>query len=128
MTYEDFYDIAEYGNENWKGSYTPKEVAVNAFNYFVNFKACKAKGELSYSIVLLMQLLFEDNSDECKYWFDQIANGTVMADIKTSPCDGLRMETIVWTKINERERFLYNGYTLFYDERIKNTKPFEEIK
>ena len=56
------------------------------------------------------------------------SNGTVMADIKTSPSDGLRMETIVWTKINERERFLYNGYTLFYDERIKNTKPFEEIK
>lgn len=29
MTYEDFYDIAEYGNENWKGSYTPKEIAVS---------------------------------------------------------------------------------------------------
>ena len=56
------------------------------------------------------------------------SNGITMADIKTSPCDGLIMETIVWTKINERERFLYNGYTLFYDERIKNTKPFEEIK
>ena len=56
------------------------------------------------------------------------SKGTIMADIKTSPCYGLRIETIVWTKINERERFLYNGYTLFYDERIKNTKPFEEIK
>ena len=32
------------------------------------------------------------------------SNGTTMADIKTSPCDGLR------------------------DERIKNVKPFEEIK
>lgn len=51
-----------------------------------------------------------------------------MADIKTSPCDGLRTETIVWTKPYEREKFYYNGYTLFYDERIKNTKPFEEIK
>ena len=80
MTYEDFYDIAEYGNENWNGSYTPKEVAVNAFNYFVNFKACKAKGELSYSIVLLMQLLFEDNSDECNYWFDQIAKELKLYD------------------------------------------------
>ena len=56
------------------------------------------------------------------------SNGTVMADIKTSPCDGLRMETIIWTKINERERFLYNGYTLFYDERVKKIKPFEEIR
>ena len=56
------------------------------------------------------------------------SNGITIADIKTSPCDGLRTETIVWTKPYERERFYYNGYTLFYDERIKNTKPFEEIK
>jgi hypothetical protein len=56
------------------------------------------------------------------------SNGTVMADIKTSPYDGLKQETIIWTKPDERERFYYNGYTLFYDERIKNTKPFEEIR
>ena len=56
------------------------------------------------------------------------SNGIVMADIKTSPCDGLRMETITWTKPDERERFYYNGYTLFYDERIEKTKPFEEIR
>ena len=56
------------------------------------------------------------------------SNGATMADIKTSPCDGLKTESIVWTKINERERFYYNGYTLFYDERITKTKPFEEIR
>lgn len=53
---------------------------------------------------------------------------TTMADIKTSPCDGFKTETIVWTKPDERERFFYNGYTLFYDERIVKTKPFKEIK
>lgn len=56
------------------------------------------------------------------------SNGITMADIKTSPCDGLRTETITWTKLNERERFYYNGYTLIYDERIKNIEPFEEIR
>ena len=56
------------------------------------------------------------------------SNGTMMADIKTSPCDGTKMETIIWTKPDERERFYYNGYTLYYDERIKNIKPFVEIK
>ena len=25
LGYGDFYDIAEYGNANWKGGYTPKE-------------------------------------------------------------------------------------------------------
>lgn len=56
------------------------------------------------------------------------SNGTTMADIKTSPCDGLKTETIVWTKPNERERFYYNGYTIFYDERVSKVKPFEEIR
>lgn len=57
------------------------------------------------------------------------SNGTTMADIKMNIAyEGLKMETIVWTKPCERERFFYNGYTLFYDERIKNTKPFEEIR
>ena len=55
-------------------------------------------------------------------------NGITKADIKTSPYDGSKMETIIWTKPDERERFYYNGYTLYYDELIKNTKPFAEIK
>lgn len=56
------------------------------------------------------------------------SDGVTMADIKTSPCDGLRTETIVWIKPNERERFYYNGYTIFYDERVSKVKPFEEIR
>ena len=55
-------------------------------------------------------------------------NGIIKADIKTSPCDSSTTETIVWTKTEERERFYYNGYTLFYDERIEQCKPFVEIK
>lgn len=49
-----------------------------------------------------------------------------MADIKTSPCDGSKVETIVWTNVEERNRFDYNGYTLFYDTRV--TKPFSEVQ
>ena len=60
--------------------------------------------------------------------FVKEAKRATMADIKTSPCDGLKQETIIWTKPDERERFYYNGYTLIYDERIKNVKPFEEIR
>lgn len=41
-----------------------------------------------------------------------------MADIRTSPYDGSILETIVWTNAEERNRFDYNGYTLFYDERV----------
>ena len=55
------------------------------------------------------------------------SNGVVMADVKTSPCNGSKIETIVQTRPNEREKFCYDGFTLFYDERVKKTKPFEEI-
>ena len=41
MEYSDFYDIAEYGNENWKGCFTLKEIACNAYDY---------KAEYDYSI------------------------------------------------------------------------------
>ena len=33
MTYNNFYTIAEYGNENWKGSFTPREIDCNAYDY-----------------------------------------------------------------------------------------------
>lgn len=48
MEYGDFYDIAEYGNANWKGNFTPKEIACNAYDYLVEkangFKHDRSKG------------------------------------------------------------------------------------
>ena len=41
MTYDNFYTIAEYGNENWKGSFTPREVANNAYDYLCEYQASK---------------------------------------------------------------------------------------
>ena len=41
MEYSDFYDIAEYGNENWKGCFTLKKIDCNAYDY---------KAEYDYSI------------------------------------------------------------------------------
>ena len=49
-----------------------------------------------------------------------------MAEVRTSPYDGSKLKTIVWTNADERNRFQYNGYTLFYDER--NKKEFSEIR
>ena len=37
LEYADFYDIAEYGNENWKGSFTLREIACNAYDYKVEY-------------------------------------------------------------------------------------------
>ena len=45
---------------------------------------------------------------------------TPMAEIKTTR-NGSTV-TIQWTNINERNQFYYNGYTLFYDERVFKIK------
>ena len=76
LTYEDFYDIAEYGNANWKGCFTPKEIACNAYNYLVDFEQSKARGgyHISSTIQELLRLLDEDGSTECCFWANTIRN------------------------------------------------------
>ena len=70
MEYSDFYDIAMYGNANWKGAFTQKEIACNAYNYLMDFEYSKAKGTVVSIIQELIDLLLDDwysteaNSDE----------------------------------------------------------------
>ena len=45
---------------------------------------------------------------------------TPMAEIKTTRSGST--VTIQWTNINDRNQFYYNGYTLFYDERVFKIK------
>lgn len=76
MEYSDFYDIATYGNDNWKGSFTEKEVACNAYDYWENFQWSKANKKLSDTIKYLVENLEEDikNADipEAEFWLDCI--------------------------------------------------------
>lgn len=81
MTYEDFYDIATYGNENWQGNFTPKEVACNAYNYLVEFEASKAKEKVMPVIQELCKLLAEDGSEECKDWLYKMADELGLIDM-----------------------------------------------
>lgn len=72
MRYGEFYDIATYGNENWKGSFTPKEIACNAYDYLCEFKYSKRDGKLNHTMRELLKLLKEDGSEECLEWARQI--------------------------------------------------------
>lgn len=74
LDYGDFYDIANYGNENWKGGYTLKEIACNAYEYFADFEYSKAKGSyhISSTIQELLRLLDEDGSEEANHFAIQI--------------------------------------------------------
>lgn len=60
MTYDDFYTIAEYGNENWKGSFTPREIANNAYDYLCEYRYSIAKGKPTRTMIELCKLICED--------------------------------------------------------------------
>lgn len=74
LDYSFFYDIATYGNANWKGGYTPKEVACNAYEYLADFEYSKAKGSyyISSTIQELLRLLDEDGSEQSIEWANAI--------------------------------------------------------
>lgn len=61
MKYQDFFEIARYGNENWKGYYTEEEVIQNAKNYQKNYDWSKANGQVDdYTTMFLLNNLAED--------------------------------------------------------------------
>lgn len=60
MTYDDFYTIAEYGNENWKGSFTPREIACNAYDYKIEYDYSIKQGKPTRTIIELCKLICED--------------------------------------------------------------------
>ena len=60
LEYTDFYDIAEYGNENWKGSFTPREIACNAYDYKAEYDYSIKQGKPTRTIIELCKLICED--------------------------------------------------------------------
>lgn len=90
LEYSDFYDIAEYGNEAWKGSFTKKEIACNAYNYFADFEWSKENGEIAHSIMELCKLLADDVREmgdnvgsEVLAWLYQITDELELFDMDT---------------------------------------------
>lgn len=81
MTYEDFYEIATYGNEMWKGSFTPKEIAENAHIYYADFQWSKENETIAHNIQELAKLLAEDGSEECKDWLYRMATELGLLDM-----------------------------------------------
>ena len=60
MTYGDFYDIAEYGSKNWKGNFTPKEIACNAYDYKAEYDYSIKQGKPTRTMIELCKLICED--------------------------------------------------------------------
>ena len=60
LNYSDFYTIAETGNENWKGSFTPREIACNAYEYKVEYDYSIEQGKPTRTMIELCKLICED--------------------------------------------------------------------
>ena len=72
MNFKDFLQIAKYGNEAWKGCFTPKEIACNAYDYACEFRYSRRDGKPTRTITELCKLLKEDGSEECLDWAEKI--------------------------------------------------------
>ena len=86
MKYADFLQISAYGNENWKGAYSSKEVQENAQAYYADFLWSKSKGKIANSIKTLCENLAEDlvcmpDLIEPKVWLERIKS-------ELKGCDG----------------------------------------
>ena len=60
LEYADFYDIAGYGNENWKGSFTQKGIANNAYDYKAEYDHSIEQGKPTRTMIELCKLICED--------------------------------------------------------------------
>ena len=60
MEYTDFYTIAEYGNDIWKGSFTPREIANNAYDYKTEYDYSIEQGKPTHTMIELCKLICED--------------------------------------------------------------------
>ena len=60
MDYGFWYDVACYANGAWKGNFTEKEVAENAYEYLCEWEETKAKGKMTYNLTELVGLLKQD--------------------------------------------------------------------
>lgn len=63
LKHQDFLNIAEYGNENWKGAYSPEEVRQNAENYFIDYQWSLKNEIVTESISFLLFNLLQDWND-----------------------------------------------------------------
>lgn len=73
MDFEFFYDLAEYCNKAWRGKYTPREVATNAFLIWQGADECRTMGCDTIEIGAIIEALQEDvdnGSEEAKFFRD----------------------------------------------------------
>ena len=60
MEYSFWWDVATYGNTAWKGGFSEREVAENAYEYTEEWKSSTIDGNVSKTIKGVLRNLKED--------------------------------------------------------------------
>ena len=71
MTYKDFYRLAQYANDNWKGCLSNEEIADNARIFYEEYNEDGCAGN---NIQSMLEQLFEDGSDEALEFIAELTN------------------------------------------------------
>ena len=90
LNYEFFYDVATYANKHWKGCFTEKEIAVNAYNYLESFKTCIELQNTVPAIQTLLDNLQEDikndpKNEEAIHFFEELKQEAAFQNILDTP-------------------------------------------
>lgn len=72
LVYLDFYSLVKYCNENWKSGFTEKEIALNAYIYFDEYKKSLKNRKCTDMIYDLVKKLKADNTEESNCWRNDI--------------------------------------------------------
>lgn len=72
MEYQDFLELAVYGNTEWNGAFTSEEIIENADVYYSDFQFSKRTGEATETILELLRLLAEDGEEKASNWKTRI--------------------------------------------------------
>lgn len=77
MTFDDFYEIAKYMNEQNKNMFSEDEILDGANEYWYEFIWSRENGEMSYNIKILCEQLEENFANypadkRPKNWADKI--------------------------------------------------------
>lgn len=85
MDYGFWYDVSQYANDNWKGCFTPKEIAEGAYEYLCEWEGTLKDGKVTSVLDTLMHQLHEDycnGSNEAVEILNTIVDELVYKGIK----------------------------------------------
>lgn len=82
LEFKDFYLISEYASNNWRGFFSPIEIAIGAYEYFTEYQMSVVAKEPTWNIQALLDQLDEDGrngSEEAREFATEIKNSIVTA-------------------------------------------------